>query len=84
VQAQKNLGDIAYAQGSDEEALRLFQRASELDPELGDDLYTKLGNLHYRSRNREGAVRYWTRALDLNPDNGVVRNNLEIVAHAAV
>jgi tetratricopeptide (TPR) repeat protein len=82
VQAHKNLADLAYRRGAEDEALQLYKRVSELAPDLGEDVYVKLGNLHYRARNRDGAVRYWTRALELNPDNDVVRNNLEIVAHA--
>jgi tetratricopeptide (TPR) repeat protein len=83
VQAHKNLGDLAYRRGAYDEAMPMYQRVAELAPELGEDVYVKLGNLHYKSRNRDGAIRYWTRALELNPHNQVVRNNLEIVAHAA-
>jgi len=82
-QTHKNLGDLAYRRGSYDEALQFYQRAAELSPDLGEDLWVKLGNLHYKSRNREGAIRCWTRALDFNPGNQVVRNNLEIVSHAA-
>jgi tetratricopeptide (TPR) repeat protein len=82
-QTHKNLGDLAYRRGSHDEALQFYQRAAELAPELGEDLWVKLGNLHYKARNREGAVRCWSRALEFNPGNQVVRNNLEIVSHAA-
>jgi tetratricopeptide (TPR) repeat protein len=82
-QAHKNLGDIAYERGAHDEALQHYQRVSEMAPELGDDLYARLGNLHYRARNREAAIRHWTRALELNPANVTVRNNLELVGHAA-
>ena len=82
-QTHKNLGDLAYRRGSYDEALQFYQRTAELSPDLGEDLWVKLGNLHYKSRNREGAIRCWTRALDFNPGNQVVRNNLEIVSHAA-
>lgn len=82
VQAHKDLGDVAYRRGVQDLALSRFQRAAELAPDLGDDVYTKLGDLHYRARNREAALRYWKRALDLNPDNDAVKNNLEIVTRA--
>lgn len=82
VQAHKGLGDVAYHRGAHELALSWFQRAAELAPDLGDDLYAKLGDLHYRARNREAALRYWKRALDLNPDNDAVKNNLDIVIRA--
>ena len=81
-QAHKNLGDIAYARGAAEEALRLYQRAVELDSELGEDVHARLGLLHYQTRNREAAIRAWTRALELNPANEAVRNRLEVLLHA--
>jgi tetratricopeptide (TPR) repeat protein len=82
-QAHKNLGDVAYRRGIQGEALQHYQRAAELDPNLGDDVYAKVGNLLYKGRQVEAAVESWRRALELNPDNAIVRNNLEIVAHAA-
>lgn len=81
-QAHKNLGDMAYTRGAMDEAMRLYQRATELAPELGDDVYARLGALHYKARNREAAVRSWSRALELNPANGAVRNRLEVLSHA--
>ncbi len=81
-QAQKGLGDVAYRRGLQEEALAHYARATELAPELGDDVYARLGNLHYKRLERERAVECWRRALELNPENQVVRNNLDIVAHA--
>ncbi len=81
-QAHKNLGDIAFARGTSEEALRLYQRVAELAPDLGDDVYARLGTLYYRARNREAAIRSWTRALELNAGNNVVRNQLEVLRHA--
>lgn len=81
-QAHKNLADIAFSRGANEEAMRLYQRAAELEPDLGDDVWAKLGTLHYRARNREAAVRCWTRSLELNPANDIVRNQLEVLRHA--
>jgi tetratricopeptide (TPR) repeat protein len=83
-QAHKSLGDIAYARGAAEEALRLYQRAVELDADLGEDVHTRLGLLHYQTRDREAAIRSWTRALELNPSNESVRNRLEVLRHASV
>jgi len=81
-QAHKSLGDVAHARGAHDEALRLYQRAVELEPELGDEVYTRIGTLHYRARNREAAVRAWSRALEMNPKNDVVRNHLDVLRHA--
>jgi tetratricopeptide (TPR) repeat protein len=82
-QAHKGMGDVAYVRGATEEAVRLFQRATELAPDLGDDVYAKLGALHYRARNRDAAVRCWIRALELNPANDWVRTQLEVLRNAA-
>ncbi len=82
VQTHKNLGDVLYRRGARERALSLYQRAAELAPDLGDDLYAKLGSLHYHARNHQGAIRCWKRALELNPRNEAVRSSLDIVAHA--
>jgi len=82
-QAHKGLGDVAYRRGSHDEALQHYMRAAELDPRLGDDVFARIGNLLYKARRMDAAVEYWQKALQLNPDNAIVRNNLEIVAHAA-
>ncbi|MGQ0814681.1 MAG: DUF4388 domain-containing protein [Gemmatimonadota bacterium] len=84
VHAHKNLGDVAYRRTAHDEAAEHYRRALGLDPDFGDDVYAKLANIHYKKRDRDEAVRYWTRALELNPTNQVVRNNLDIVASAAV
>ncbi|MCI0434313.1 MAG: tetratricopeptide repeat protein [Gemmatimonadetes bacterium] len=81
-QAHRNLGDIAYTRGANDEALRLYQRAIELDPDLGDHIHARVGALHYQARNRDAAVRAWTRALELNPANDAVRTRLEVLMHA--
>jgi tetratricopeptide (TPR) repeat protein len=82
-QGHKNLGDVAYRRGAHAEALQHYLRATELDPALGGDVYARIGNLLYKKRRLDEAVQYWRKALELNPGNAIVRNNLEIVAHAA-
>jgi tetratricopeptide (TPR) repeat protein len=84
VHAHKNLGDVAYKRSEHQEAAEHYKRAIALDPEFGDDVYAKLGNIAYKKQLRDEALRNWQRALELNPDNQVVRNNLDIVAGAAV
>ena len=81
-QAHKDLGDVAYRLGLHDEAAQHYERAIELNPDLGDDVYTRLGNLQYKRFRREDAMKYWQRALQLNPQNQVVRANLEVVADA--
>jgi tetratricopeptide (TPR) repeat protein len=84
VHAHKNLGDVAYKRSAHDEAAEHYRRAIGIDPDFGDDVYAKLGNIAYKQRLREEAMRYWQRALEINPENQVVRNNLDIVAGAAV
>jgi tetratricopeptide (TPR) repeat protein len=82
-QAHKNLGDVAYRRAAHEEALQHYLRAADLEPALGDDVFARIGNIYYKTRNLTAAVEHWKRALRLNPDNAIVRNNLEIAAHAS-
>jgi tetratricopeptide (TPR) repeat protein len=63
--------------------LQHYLRAAELEPRLGDDVFARIGNLYYKARNFDAAVQHWHKALALNPDNAIVRNNLDIVAHAS-
>ncbi|CAN5780967.1 hypothetical protein BH23GEM9_BH23GEM9_28210 [soil metagenome] len=82
-QTHKSLGDVAYRRGAHQEALQCYMRAVELNPVLGDDVFARIGNLLYKARKMDAAVDYWQKALQLNPDNAIVRNNLDIVAHAS-
>ena len=83
VQTYKNLGDVFYRRGTHDEALEQYQRALQINPELGDDIYAKLGNILYKKRGRDEAIRLWSRALELNPQNQLVRNNIAIVQDAS-
>lgn len=80
-QCHKDQGDVAYRRGLHDEALEHYNRAVDLDPNLGDDVMTRLGNIYYKKMDREQAAHFWRRALELNPANEVVRNNLEVVEH---
>ncbi len=81
-QAHKNLGDLAYRRGDQAGAKAHYERATKLDPALGDDTYLKLGELSYKDGDSKGARKHWQRALELNPGNEVVRTNLALVAKA--
>jgi tetratricopeptide (TPR) repeat protein len=83
VQSYKSLGDVFYRRGTHDAALEQYDRALQINPELGDDIYAKLGNILYKKRGREAAIRLWNRALELNPRNQLVRNNIEIVQNAS-
>ncbi|HEY3279463.1 MAG TPA: tetratricopeptide repeat protein, partial [Gemmatimonadales bacterium] len=79
-QLSKNLGDLAYRGSRYEEAWDLYQRAIELAPDLGDDVYFKLGNIAYKRNDRTQAADLWRRALDLNPKHELVKANLETLS----
>jgi tetratricopeptide (TPR) repeat protein len=79
-QLSKNLGDLAYRASRYDEAWNLYQRAIELAPELGDDVYFKLGNIAYKRNAREQASELWRRALELNPKHELVKANLDTLS----
>ncbi|PYO91180.1 MAG: hypothetical protein DMD66_00475 [Gemmatimonadetes bacterium] len=79
-QLSKNLGDLAYRGSRYDEAWALYQRAIELSPELGDDVYFKLGNIAYKRNNRDQADALWRRALELNPKHELVKANLDTLS----
>ncbi len=82
-QLSKNLGDLYYASGREEEAQAAYLRAVKLAPGLGDDVYFKLGNLALRFTQRSEAVAYWREAVALNPANDTARRNLAAVDSGA-
>ncbi len=79
-QAHKNLGDLAYRRADGNGARAHYERAVQLDPALGDDVYLKLGNLAYKDNDPDWAMLLWQRALELNPENDIARTNLEMLA----
>lgn len=81
-QVHKNLGDLLYRSGRYEEATQHYQRAAELNPELGDDLFFKLGNLAFRRRDTAAAREAWQSAVRLNPGHQLARANLDLLPAA--
>ncbi|MGH6885897.1 MAG: DUF4388 domain-containing protein [Geminicoccales bacterium] len=79
-QLSKNLGDLAYRGSRYDEAWTHYQRAVELAPDLGDDVYFKLGNIAYKRNAREQASALWRRALELNPKHELVKANLDTLS----
>jgi tetratricopeptide (TPR) repeat protein len=79
-QLSKNLGDLAYRAGRYDEAWAAYQRAIDLAPDLGDDIYFKLGNIAYKRTDRDLAAQMWRRALELNPTHELVKSNLETLS----
>lgn len=77
-QIWKNLGDIAWRKGNEQVARAHYERAVQLDPWLGDDLYVKLGTLAFKEGDRALAAILWSRALEIRPDNSIARTNLRM------
>ncbi|HEX9611352.1 MAG TPA: DUF4388 domain-containing protein [Gemmatimonadales bacterium] len=82
-QLSKNLGDLAYRASRYEEAWEAYQRAVELVPDLGDDVYFKLGNIAYKRNERDLAARLWRKALELNPSHELVKTNLDTLSNVS-
>ena len=78
-QLHKNVGDYHYRAARYDEALDAYQRASKINPDLGEDVYLKLGNIRYKRGEREAAITCWERALKLDPNNEIIRTNLDAV-----
>jgi tetratricopeptide (TPR) repeat protein len=76
-QLSKNLGDLAYRASRYDEAWEVYNRAVELAPDLGDDVYFKLGNIAYKRNDRALAAQLWEKALALNPKHELVKANLD-------
>jgi tetratricopeptide (TPR) repeat protein len=76
-QLSKNLGDLAYRASRYDEAWDVYNRAVELAPDLGDDVYFKLGNIAYKRNDRDLAAQLWRKALQLNPKHELVKANLD-------
>jgi tetratricopeptide (TPR) repeat protein len=79
-QLSKNLGDLAYRASRYDEAWDVYNRAVELAPDLGDDVYFKLGNIAYKRNDRELAAQLWRKALELNPKHELVKANLDTLS----
>jgi len=76
-QAHKALGDMAFERGDLPGARAHYERATKLDPDLGDDVYVRLGEVANREDDPGYAQLLWRRALELNPGNKVARSKLE-------
>ncbi|HEY6808519.1 MAG TPA: DUF4388 domain-containing protein [Gemmatimonadales bacterium] len=79
-QLSKNRGDLAYRASRYDDAWDAYQRAIELAPDLGDDVYFKLGNIAYKRNDRDLAAQLWRRALTLNPNHELVKSNLDTLS----
>lgn len=76
-QLYKNLGDIQYRRTRYDDAWEAYERAVQLAPELGDDVYFKLGNIAYKRSAHDVAASMWLKTLERNPDHQLARTNLD-------
>lgn len=74
----KTLGAGYSRKGRELEALRLYDEAERLSPELPDAPYNAGVSLQKLGRNDE-AIRKYRRALDLDPEMAAARDNLSIL-----
>src|SRR5436309_2764122 len=73
-------GDLAYRGSRYDEAWDAYNRAVELAPDLGDDVYFKLGNIAYKRNDRDLAAQLWRKALEINPKHELVKANLDTLS----
>lgn len=79
-QAHKNLGDRAYDRADHAGAGAHYQKAIEISPLLGDDVYVKLGNIAFKEGDEELASKRWKKALSINAENETAQASLELIA----
>jgi tetratricopeptide (TPR) repeat protein len=72
-----NLGNQYYNQGKIAEAVPLYEKAIELDPEYSD-AYTNLGLLHYESGRIREAVALYEKAVQITPKHSMAHTNLGV------
>ncbi len=73
-----NLGNIYFTRGREEDAIRSYREAIELEPGYPNP-YNNLGNVFYRSGDYDKAVPLFIQAIKLNPGYGAAYNNLGII-----
>ncbi|MCH1576274.1 MAG: VWA domain-containing protein [Flavobacteriales bacterium] len=75
-----NRGLALASSGSDEDAMKAFQRAAALskDPYIQSDAWNNVGNLLLGGQDVEGAVGAYKEALRLDPTDAETRYNLSL------
>jgi tetratricopeptide (TPR) repeat protein len=72
-----NQGIEAYQQGHAADALKKFQRATQLDPNYSDAYYN-IGSLYYQMKQYEQARDMFQKSVNLNPVDGQAKYNLAL------
>jgi tetratricopeptide (TPR) repeat protein len=72
------LGDLYLKKGLVTEAIRHFQLASRIKPEIPES-FGKLGEIYLSQKNFKLADSYFKRAVELNPQFAQVFKNLGVV-----
>jgi tetratricopeptide (TPR) repeat protein len=61
-----NLGEVKFAKGETEEAVKYYQRALDLDPKWGKPLF-KLGLARLQKADTAGTIEIMTKLIELDP-----------------
>lgn len=72
-----NQGMEAYQQGKPTEAIKKFQRATEIDPNYADAYYN-IGSLYYQMKQYESAREMFQKAVNLRPTDTQAKYNLAL------
>ncbi|HEY9685425.1 MAG TPA: tetratricopeptide repeat protein [Coleofasciculaceae cyanobacterium] len=72
-----NQGIEAYTQGRPNDALKKFQRATQLDPAYGDAYYN-MGSIYYQMKQYDTARDMFQKSVNLNPGDSQAKYNLAL------
>jgi tetratricopeptide (TPR) repeat protein len=61
-----SLGDVKLAKSKPDEAVRAYQRASDVDPTWGKPVFA-LGRVAMSRDDRPGAMKYFEKVVDVDP-----------------
>ena len=68
-------GETAYRLGRDDDAVRFFERARAINPDVSR-VRRRLGELYLKRGDRKSAIEEWKRSLELNPNQPELRRML--------
>ena len=78
VEAWINRGDVLLKMNRTEEALRVYQRAAEIDPS-NPDIFYNMAIVYTELAQNHKALEYFNRALKIKPDHQVKNYTLTIL-----
>ncbi|MFP6723148.1 MAG: tetratricopeptide repeat protein, partial [Candidatus Poribacteria bacterium] len=72
-----NLGNIYKEQGKFEEAIKSYQQALSIQPNIAE-VHSNMGQILEKSRMPNEAISAYQKALDINPEHAEIRRNLSV------